>query len=165
MHALQKTQRNNYAGIQSVIQVIIMDTDNFKDVNDRFGHLGGDQALREIGRRIKSELRDSDTVARWGGDEFTCVLEDITSIEAAERSAQKILDSLTAPMTINGQEVIITVSLGFSLFPLHAQESEDLIRYADMALYRAKQTKNSIRMYEPDPGILDTSVFSETNPK
>jgi predicted signal transduction protein with EAL and GGDEF domain len=68
-------------------------------------------------------------------------------------------------MTINGQEVTITLSLGFSLFPLHAQESEDLIRYADMALYRAKQAKNSIRMYEPDPGILDPSVFSESNPK
>ena len=163
LHALQKTQRANYAGIQSMVQVIIMDTDNFKNINDRFGHLGGDQVLREIGRRIRAELRESDTVARWGGDEFTCVLEDIASIEAAGRAAQKILDSVTAPMQIDDKEVTITVSLGYSLFPLHAQESEDLLRYADEALYRAKQTKNSVRMYDPSAGILDSSMLREVN--
>jgi diguanylate cyclase (GGDEF)-like protein len=164
-HAIQKTQRANYDGIQSMIQMIIMDTDNFKDINDRFGHLGGDQVLREIGRRIRAELRESDTVARWGGDEFTCVLEDISSIEAAMHAAQKILASVTAPMQINGRDVIITVSLGYSLFPLHAQESEDLLRYADEALYRAKQTKNSIRMYDLDTGVLNQSMVSEAKPE
>jgi diguanylate cyclase (GGDEF)-like protein len=161
MHALQKAQRNNYTGIRSLVQVIIMDTDNFKDVNDTFGHLSGDQVLREIGRRIQAELRESDTVARWGGDEFTCVLEDLTSLEAAQHAAQKILASVTAPMLVNGQEMTITVSLGFSLFPFHAQESEDLLRYADMALYRAKEKKNSIQMYEAVPNIVGTSLYKE----
>ena len=163
MHALQKAQRNNYAGLQGMVQVIIMDTDNFKEVNDKFGHISGDYVLREIGRRIKAELRESDTVARWGGDEFTCVLEDVASIEAAHHAAQKILASVTVPMQVDGQEVVITVSLGFSLFPLHTQENEDLLRYADMALYRAKQEKNSIRMYEPLTHRLDQPIASDGN--
>jgi diguanylate cyclase (GGDEF)-like protein len=163
VHALQKAQRHNYAGIQSLVQVIIMDTDNFKDINDKFGHISGDYVLREIGRRIKAELRESDTVARWGGDEFTCILEEVASVESANLIAQKILASVTAPMQVNGQEVTITVSLGFSLFPIHAQENEDLLRFADIALYRAKENKNSVRMYAPPPGRLDLSVISEAN--
>ncbi len=165
LHALQKAQRSNYAGIQSMVQVILMDADNFKNVNDKFGHLSGDQVLREIGQRIKAELRESDTVARWGGDEFTCILEDIPDIEAAEHAAQKLLASVTAPMQVHGKDVTITISLGYSLSPLHAQESEALLRYADEALYHAKQTKNSIRMYDPDTSILNPSILSEASPE
>jgi hypothetical protein len=76
-HALEKAQRNNHAGQKSIVQVMIMDLDDFKGINDKIGHLGGDEVLREVGRRLRAEVRESDTVARWGGDEFTCILEDI----------------------------------------------------------------------------------------
>ncbi len=147
-HALEKARRNNYTGRKSIVQLVIMDVDDFKGVNDLLGHLGGDEVLREIGRRLRAEVRESDTVARWGGDEFTCILEDLASSEAAEHMAQKILASMAEPVRVQGEEVRITISLGYSLFPLHSEEQETLLRYADMALYRAKGTKRNFRVYD-----------------
>lgn len=148
MHALEKAQRNSYAGGQTIIQVMIMDVDDFKSVNDRVGHLGGDEVLREIGRRLRAEVRESDTVARWGGDEFTCILEDVSSRETADHMAQKILACMTDPVQVLGQELRITISLGYSLFPIHSEKKESLVRYADIALYSAKETKKSFRTYD-----------------
>jgi diguanylate cyclase (GGDEF)-like protein len=154
-HALEKAQRNNYAEQRSIVQVIIMDLDDFKGINDMLGHLGGDEVLREIGRRLRAEVRESDTVARWGGDEFTCILEDLSGSEAAEHMAQKILAAMTDPVRVQGQELKITVSLGYSLFPLHSEKQETLLRYADMALYRAKETKKNFRVYEESMNRLN----------
>jgi diguanylate cyclase (GGDEF)-like protein len=98
---------------------MIMDLDNFKGINDRIGHLGGDEVLREVGRRLRAEVRESDTVARWGGDEFTCILEGLPSSEAAEQMAQKIIRSMARPIHVHGQELKVTISLGYSLFPIH----------------------------------------------
>lgn len=147
-HALEKAQRKNYSDRKSIVQVIIMDVDDFKGINDRIGHVGGDEVLREIGHRLRTEVRESDMVARWGGDEFTCILEDVSSSKAAERMAQKILASMTRPVQVQGQELKITTSLGYSLFPIHSEKKENLVRYADMALYRAKETKKSFRAYD-----------------
>jgi diguanylate cyclase (GGDEF) domain len=160
LHALEKAQRNNYAGQKSMVQVIIMDVDDFKNINDLLGHLGGDDVLREIGRRLSTEVRESDTVARWGGDEFTCVLEDISNVDDAEHAAQKILTSMAGPMRVQGQELGITVSLGFSLFPIHSQQKEVLLRRADTALYCAKETKNSFRIYDDSMNVFNPSSFS-----
>lgn len=157
-HALEKAQRNNYAGQQSFVQLIIMDVDDFKGVNDRLGHLGGDEVLREVGWRLRAEIRESDTVARWGGDEFTCILEDLPDSEAAEYMAQKILKAMTKPVQVQGQELNITISLGYSLFPLHSADQETLLRYADMALYCAKETKRNFRVYDKSMNRLDRSV-------
>lgn len=158
-HALEKAQRNNYDGQRNFVQLIIMDVDDFKAVNDRLGHLGGDEVLREIGWRLRVEIRESDTVARWGGDEFTCILEDLPSIEAAEYMAQKILRAMTKPLQVQGQELIVTTSLGYSLFPTHSEDQETLLRYADMALYRAKETKRNFRAYDESMDRLDRSVY------
>jgi diguanylate cyclase (GGDEF)-like protein len=160
-HALEKAQRNHFSGKQSMVQLIIMDVDDFKNINDMLGHLGGDDVLREIGRRLKAGIRESDTVARWGGDEFTCVLEDILSIEDASHAAQKLLTSMTLPMLIQGQELGITVSLGYSLFPVHSQQKQVLLRYADTALYRAKETKNSYRIYEESMDVFSQSMLGK----
>ena len=157
-HALEKAQRNNYSGRNSIVQVIIMDVDDFKSINDRLGHLGGDEVLREIGWRLRAEIRESDTVARWGGDEFTCILEDLPDSEAAEHMAQKILRAMLKPVQVQGQELKITVSLGYSLFPLHSRKQETLLRYADMALYRAKETKRDFRAYDESMGRWDRSA-------
>lgn len=147
-HAIQKAQRNSYAGRRSIVQVIIMDVDDFKRINDLLGHLGGDQVLIEIGRRLRAEIRESDTIARWGGDEFTCILEEVSSREAAEHTAQKILAAMTNPVQVQDHTLQITVSLGYSLFPLDTMDQETLLRYADMALYGAKGTKKSFRAYD-----------------
>lgn len=162
MHALEKSQRMNHAALKSMVQVIIMDMDDFKNVNDMFGHLFGDEVLRQMGQRLKAEIRESDTVARWGGDEFTCILEDVATIKDAEHTAQKIMAALSSPILVQGQELKLTVSLGFSLFPLHGQAQEDLLRKADAALYSAKETKNKARMYDESMHPFNGSMFSKT---
>jgi diguanylate cyclase (GGDEF)-like protein len=156
-HALEECQRSNYEGLKSMVQVIIMDVDDFKNVNDLLGHLIGDEVLKEIGRRLKAEIRASDTVARWGGDEFTCVLQNVASIEDARHTAEKILDSITLPMFVQGHELRVKVSVGFSLYPLHGEQSETLLRNADAALYCAKQTKNNYRSYEDSMNVFSSS--------
>lgn len=161
-HALEKSRRMNHGGLKSMVQVIIMDLDDFKNVNDLFGHLCGDEVLRVIGQRLKAEIRESDTVARWGGDEFTCILEDVSSTGDAEYAAQKILAALTLPMHVQGHEIMLTVSLGFSLFPLHGQGYEDLVRNADAALYYAKETKAGARMYDESMHPFNGSTYSKT---
>ncbi len=155
MHALEKAQRSNYAGRQSLVQVIIMDVDDFKSVNDRLGHLGGDEVLREIGWRLRAQIRESDTVARWGGDEFTCILEDLPDRQGARLMAQKILKAMSRPVQVQGQELSITVSLGYSLFPLDGEIQQTLLHYADVALYRAKETKRSFRAYDESMSRMD----------
>ncbi|RPI91708.1 MAG: GGDEF domain-containing protein [Chloroflexi bacterium] len=157
-HALEKAQRENYAGQKRIVQVIIMDVDDFKGINDRLGHLGGDEVLLEIGRRLRAEIRESDTVARWGGDEFTCILEDLSGPDIAEHMAQKILTSMTEPVEVQDQIVSVTVSLGYSLYPIHSEKKADLLRYADMALYRAKGTKKSFRVYDGAVSRFDRST-------
>lgn len=160
-HAIEKAQRQNYAGQKNIVQVMIMDVDDFKRVNDTLGHLGGDEVLREVGWRLKAQIRESDTVARWGGDEFTCILEDLPNSEAAEQMAQKILKAMAKPVQVQGQELRITISLGYSLFPLHTQEQETLLRYADMALYRAKETKKNFRAYDDSMSRVRQSASSK----
>jgi diguanylate cyclase (GGDEF)-like protein len=157
-HAIEKAQRQNYTGQKSIVQVIIMDVDDFKAINDRLGHLGGDEVLREVGWRLRAQIRESDTVARWGGDEFTCILEDLQDSQEAERMAQKILKAMANPVQVQGQELRITISLGYSLFPFHSQDQETLLRYADMALYRAKKTKRNFRAYDQSMDRLDRSA-------
>ena len=147
-HALEECRRKNHEGLKSMVQLIIMDVDDFKHVNDVLGHLVGDEVLREIGWRLKNEIRASDTIARWGGDEFTCVLENVASLQTAQHAAEKIRVALSHPLRLQGPELRIRVSLGFSRFPLHGEESETLLRNADAALYRAKQTKDNMQMYD-----------------
>jgi diguanylate cyclase (GGDEF)-like protein len=107
---------------------------------------------------MRAEVRESDTIARWGGDEFTCILEDLPSSEVAKHMAQKILAAMADPVRVQDQDLKITVSLGYSLFPLHSEKKENLLRYADMALYRAKETKKSFRVYDESMSRLNRSA-------
>lgn len=165
-HALERAERNNYPVEKCLVQVIILDVDDFKNINDLLGHIGGDEVLKEIARRLKAETRESDTVSRWGGDEFTCVIEDILTVRDVEQVVQKILTSMSTPMLIQGHSMNVTVSLGVSLFPKHGKENEDLLRCADAALYRAKETKNSFRIYDASMQnpLLSTKDFSRVSP-
>jgi diguanylate cyclase (GGDEF)-like protein len=157
-HALEECRRNNYAGLKSMVQVIIMDVDDFKNVNDLLGHLIGDEVLREIGRRLKAEIRASDTIARWGGDEFTCVMENVPNLKVAEHAAQKIWRAVSGPFHIQGRELRVRVSLGFSVFPIHGEESQTLLRNADAALYRAKEKKDKVQMYDESMNIFEATL-------
>ncbi|MEP6881213.1 MAG: bifunctional diguanylate cyclase/phosphodiesterase, partial [Dokdonella sp.] len=111
----------------------------FKHVNDSMGHAAGDRMLKAAGARLRDNVRDGDTVARIGGDEFTVVLEELTDAGEAERVAQKLISAFEKPLELNdGQDVVISPSIGISLYPDHAQTPTDLLKFADTAMYQAK---------------------------
>lgn len=121
------------------LALLMLDLDRFKDVNDSFGHLAGDELLRQVALRLTDRLRAIDTVTRLGGDEFTVLLEDLPHPQDAAHVAAEIIEALGEPWRLSDcVEVRIGVSIGISLFPDHGQTSEELLQHADAALYRAK---------------------------
>lgn len=121
-----------------ILALMFLDLDGFKGVNDRLGHAAGDELLVALSRRIVSALRDSDTVGRIGGDEFTILIPEVPSAKAAGEIAKKLLSSLREPLVIDGERLTVTASLGVSLFPAHGDTAEALLKNADAAMYRAK---------------------------
>ncbi|MCB8746004.1 EAL domain-containing protein [Rhodoferax sp. U2-2l] len=122
-----------------LLAVMSVDLDNFKAVNDTLGHTVGDALLREVANRLVSCVRDTDTVGRLGGDEFLILLPEIGSSEDAAMVARKLIESCARPYLIAGHELFVSASIGITLFPTDAAESETLIRNADTAMYRAKE--------------------------
>jgi diguanylate cyclase (GGDEF)-like protein len=122
--------------------LLFLDLDGFKRVNDTLGHAAGDRLLIEVARRLRAALRDSDTCARWGGDEFLLALEEVASPEAAVRVAQKLLRALAFPIPGAG-EARIGASVGISICPRDGRDAALLIRRADEAMYRAKAAGGS----------------------
>ncbi len=130
--------------------VLFLDLDRFKDINDTLGHDTGDLLLQEVARRFKISIRQSDTIARIGGDEFNIIIPDITQAEAAAEVARKIIDSLRRPLTIADHHLMITTSIGISVYPDDTEELDNLLNYADMAMYHAKESgRNQYRFYNP----------------
>jgi diguanylate cyclase (GGDEF)-like protein len=119
--------------------LLYLDLDDFKQVNDTLGHPAGDQMLAIVGQRLRGCVKEHDTVARLGGDEFTVILRALPEPGAAQHVAQRIIDTLAAPMRLGSQSRRLGVSIGIAVFPDDAQEGDDLIRMADAAMYRAKQ--------------------------
>ncbi len=120
------------------VGVMFVDLDRFKHVNDSLGHEAGDQLIVEIAQRLAGALRESDTVARQGGDEFVVVLADLAGPEDAAVVAGKLLDSLFQPLALCGQELFPSASIGIAMYPRDGQDSEALLKAADSAMYRAK---------------------------
>lgn len=120
------------------LAVLFLDLDGFKPINDRYGHHAGDELLHEIGHRLRRCIRDCDTVARHGGDEFVLVLTDIRAPEAAAAVAEKILQAVAEPVTVGGTPLQVTTSIGIALYPDCGLDSEALLRAADAAMYEAK---------------------------
>jgi diguanylate cyclase (GGDEF)-like protein/PAS domain S-box-containing protein len=134
------------------VAVLFLDLDRFKHVNDSMGHAAGDRMLKAAGSRLRDNVRDGDTVARIGGDEFTVVLEELADAGEAERVAQKLISAFEKPLELNdGQDVVISPSIGISLYPDHAQTPTDLLKFADTAMYQAK-----------DRGRKTYMVYTET---
>ena len=131
------------------VAVLFLDLDRFKDINDSLGHAAGDRILKSAAARLLATVRPQDTVARLGGDEFTVILEDLEDRRQAEEVAQRVLDAFLAPLEVEGRsEIIITPSIGVSLYPDHALVPTDLLKYADTAMYSAKERgRNTYAFY------------------
>jgi diguanylate cyclase (GGDEF)-like protein/PAS domain S-box-containing protein len=140
----------------SSIALLFIDLDRFKETNDTFGHDAGDVLLRLAADRIRACARETDTVARFGGDEFTVILKDIRSPEHVERVAEKILKALASPFEVSSQAVSISASIGITLSPQDADAAEPLIRNADRAMYEAKSAgSNRFRFFSSDLHTAD----------
>lgn len=132
------------------LAVLFLDLDQFKVVNDTLGHAAGDRLLIEIAGRLQRSVRESDTVARVGGDEFTFLLPGIDRAEDAARTAQKILEAISRPLEIDGHLLYVTTSIGISLYPADGEEAEALLSSADIAMYRAKDLgRNGFQLSTP----------------
>jgi diguanylate cyclase (GGDEF)-like protein len=131
-----------------MIAVMFMDLDRFKLVNDTLGHDAGDLLLQSVTARIQKLLRSSDLVARLGGDEFTILLDHVKSLEVIAKIANKICQRLAEPFTLLGQRIYISTSIGISIYPNDSRDVNTLIKYADTAMFKAKETRNSFSFYE-----------------
>ena len=144
--ALPQAQRR-----EQMCGVMMLDLDHFKNVNDTFGHEGGDKLLILVAQRLRECIRKEDTLARMGGDEFTFLLSLVDDIKDVARVAEKILASFAHPVTIDGKDLFITPSIGISLFPSDGKDAETLLKNADAAMYRAKEGgRNAYQFYTAD---------------
>jgi diguanylate cyclase (GGDEF)-like protein/PAS domain S-box-containing protein len=133
------------------VAVLFLDLDQFKFVNDSLGHEVGDRLLIAVAERLRNAVRQGDTVARQGGDEFVVVLADIERLEDAADVARKLLAAMQPPLVIDGHELFVTASIGISLFPQDGTDVPTLLRHADMAMYRAKdEGRNSFQFFASD---------------
>jgi diguanylate cyclase (GGDEF)-like protein len=131
------------------LAVMYLDLDKFKWVNDNLGHAAGDELLQQVAARCKACIRDSDTFARLGGDEFLCVLPSLDNQQAAEELAQRFVDTLNQPFQLRDGQAHIGTSVGISMHPLHGTTADQLIEFADAALYFAKHAgRNVYRVFQ-----------------
>ncbi|MFC1882541.1 diguanylate cyclase domain-containing protein [Thermodesulfobacteriota bacterium] len=121
------------------VGIVMLDLDNFKDVNDTLGHDVGDTLLKEVAERLSVTLRKSDTVARFGGDEFVLIFPDMEVIEEAIQVVQKIIDRFNKPFLIDTHQLVVTTSIGIAVYPKDGMDEEILMKNADIAMYQAKQ--------------------------
>ena len=133
--------------------VLFIDLDDFKNVNDRYGHPAGDELLEQVGRRLERLVRSSDTVARPSGDEFVIVLEDLQNDEAAVDAARKILASFDEPFIVQGASLRINASIGIAVHPPAGRTAAELIRAADHEMYVVK--RNGGRGIKLAPPVVD----------
>lgn len=135
---------------QTQLAVCFLDLDNFKPINDTFGHSVGDQLLIEVANRITACIREEDTISRQGGDEFTLLLNDISTPEESEQTLKRIHQSLARPYGIDDQLLYITASSGATLYPQDDADIDTLLRHADQAMYQAKLSgKNRYHLFNP----------------
>ena len=135
-HAISLADRHDWT-----LAVLFLDLNFFKDVNDTHGHAAGDQVLKEMARRLLRQARDEDTVCRNGGDEFLYLLMNPKGRENIDRIVKAILRTIAQPIAVQGQQLVITSSIGIAIYPDHGTSGDQLIQNADAAMYRAKERK------------------------
>jgi len=122
-----------------LMAICYLDLDDFKPINDTWGHEAGDRLLVEMAERLKDCLRGGDTVARLGGDEFVLLLLDLERIDECETALQRVLESVARPVAFGNQMVRVSASIGVSIYPFDSEEPDVLLRQADQAMYQAKE--------------------------
>ncbi|MGM0692331.1 MAG: EAL domain-containing protein [Pseudomonadota bacterium] len=136
---------------QQRLAVIFLDLDHFKQVNDALGHAVGDELLVKVSRRLRGHLREDDTLARQGGDEFIVLIHEVEEVDDVTRVARRLVESVSAPFEVGGQVFRVGCSLGISLYPDDGEDVEVLVRHADAAMYRAKQEgRNTYRLFRAE---------------
>ena len=149
IHAIELSRRlRSGTNEKWELAVMLLDLDNFKAANDTYGHLEGDLLLQAVTEQLRKCVRESDTVARMGGDEFTLIFENVSGADDAGMLAKKVLAVLDQPFQFGGHEMKVTASLGISLYPRDGQDAETLLTHADIAMYRAKRYGNTFRFYK-----------------
>jgi diguanylate cyclase (GGDEF)-like protein len=141
------------------LAVLFLDLDHFKVINDTLGHAVGDQLLQEVAQRLKAGLRQTDTLARVGSDEFTILLPELASPVDATRVAEKLLGVVSSPVILGGRELSVTASIGIALYPSDGKDAESLLQNADIAMYRAKDVGRN--QYELSSPTLNASKALE----
>jgi diguanylate cyclase (GGDEF)-like protein/PAS domain S-box-containing protein len=145
-HALARATRED-----SMVGVIFIDLDDFKTINDSLGHASGDAVLQEVAHRLRAAVRPTDTVARFGGDEFAVLVEEVERGQEAVDVAERVLDGLNAPIDMGEKELYVGASLGLCVTADGDTDANDLLRNADVAMYMAKrEDKGKYRIFEPD---------------
>ena len=135
--------------------LLFIDLDQFKTINDSLGHHIGDEVLKQTALRLQSVLRVEDTLARLGGDEFTIILKDVKDIQSASTVAQKIISIMKDSIQVQSHTLFVSSSIGISMFPEDAQSSENLIKFADTAMYKAKdEGRDNFQFYSSDMTAL-----------
>jgi len=136
---------------ERLVALMFLDLDRFKTINDSLGHDFGDRLLALIGERLHQSVRDGDTVARFGGDEFVVLLDDIASETDIAQLAERVLELLAPPFNIDGRELYMTASIGISFYPNDGADSKTLMRHADIAMYRAKDLgRNTFKFFSDE---------------
>ena len=142
--AIKKAKRND-----SKIALLFIDLDNFKEINDSLGHDMGDEVLKNVTSLLQKSIREQDSLARLGGDEFTIILEQIQEIEDASMVAKKILENFSPPINTKGKVIFISCSIGISIYPNNGVSVQNLLKFADSAMYKAKDKgKNNFQYYD-----------------
>jgi len=159
--AMKKSRRDNTG-----VLLMFLDLDHFKSVNDSLGHLAGDQLLRKAAKRIAACLRDTDTAARVGGDEFAIILPEANQLATAEAIADKLLKSLSEPFDLDCQQASISASIGITVFPEDGEDAETLLKNADAAMYESKRIgRNAFTIFqkESETDIAGSDTLAATN--
>jgi diguanylate cyclase (GGDEF)-like protein/PAS domain S-box-containing protein len=145
-HSLSRARRSSKS-----LAVMFVDLDHFKTINDTLGHEAGDELLLEMAHRLRANVRDDDTVARLGGDEFTIILAELRHPEDAVSVAEKLIKAVVQPLSIAGTSIEVSASIGIALFPDDGADAESLLRNADSAMYRAKESgRNTYQLCTDD---------------
>jgi len=143
---IAKAKRNH-----SKLALLFIDLDHFKEINDSLGHDIGDEVLKKVTTRLLGAIRKEDTIARLGGDEFTVIIEELKQGQDASLLARKILDALAEPIIVEGNTLYVSSSIGISLYPSDGNSAQDLLKYADSAMYKAKEEgRNNFQFYSAE---------------